>query len=224
MKLLINELEKKLDKKIKRNIQSIGLDIAERTGVCIITANNKNVNFDWHFIQFDKSNIEKVYKEMYFHFKKVINKNKIKDNVVIIEDTFLQRFGRLVQADVFKKLTRFGTLALATCYNKDMPYYFILAKSARAKLKIKMITGKPKESVAKYLKKTLDIETNDNDISDSIVLALLGIIEDLDFRSNAQILKEKKKLNKNKMSLCSHCGCMTKTLRGKCSKCKGSKK
>jgi hypothetical protein len=166
MKIKISNLEKKLNYKIKTNIQSIGLDIAERTGICIITTDKKNAELDWNFIEFDKSNIDNVYKEMYKEFSKIITKMKDTDNVVVIEDTFLQRFGRFVQADVFKKLTRFGTLALAVCFDKEIKYHFILAKSARAKLKIKMITGQPKESVANYLKEQFNIQLDDNDISD----------------------------------------------------------
>lgn len=192
MKIKIKDFEKKLDKKIKRNIQSIGLDIAERTGICIITTNTKYVDFDWQFIEFDKSSIHSVYKNMYKEFLKIIVKEKGKDNIVVIEDSFLQRFGRFVQADVFKKLTRFGTIALVCSFLNEMPYQFILAKSARAKLKIKMIPKEPKESVANYLHNELDIEVDDNDISDAIVLAVLGIIEGMDFRSQASIDKEKK--------------------------------
>jgi len=196
MKIKIKELENKLGYKIKTNCQSIGLDIAERTGLTIITTNKINADLDWQFIEFDKSDINHVYKEMYNEFSQIITKEKNMDNVVVIEDTFLQRFGKFVQADVFKKLTRFGTLALAVCFNKEMDYYFILAKSARAKLKIKMVKGKPKESVANYLKDKFAIELDDDDISDSIILAILGICEDMDFRSQVAIKKAKQRKKK----------------------------
>ena len=192
MKIKISDLEAKLNKKIKKNIQSIGLDIAERTGVCIITTDKTYIDLDWQFIEFDKSDINSVYENMFSEFLKIIVKDKKKNNVVIIEDSFLQRFGKFVQADVFKKLTRFGTIALVCSFLNKMSYHFILAKSARAKLKIKMIKGQPKESVAKYLKNELDIVVDDNDIADAIVLAILGIIEEMDFRSQASIDKLKK--------------------------------
>lgn len=180
-KIKLKKLESILGYNIKQNIQSIGLDIAERTGVCIITTDNEYTNFDWFFIEFDKSDIEKVYKEMYREFLHIIQKNKKKDNIVIIEDTFLMRFGKYIQADVFKKLTRFGTLALAVCYDRNIEHEFILAKSSRAKLKIKMITGKPKKSVANYLKEKFNLQLEDDDLSDSIVLSMLGICEGIDF-------------------------------------------
>jgi hypothetical protein len=166
MKIAIKTLESKLGYKIKRNFKSIGMDIAERTGICVITTDENEANFDFQFIEFDKSDIKKVYEEMFDEFMQLIEKDKDKGNVTIIEDSFLRRFGKFVQADVFKKLTRFGTLALAVCFLKGEPYHFILAKSARAKFKIKMEAGHPKESVANYLKETLQIELDDNDISD----------------------------------------------------------
>lgn len=193
MKIKITELEKKLNYKIKKNFKSIGLDLAERTGICIITTDEKEANFDFQFIEFDKSDIEKVYREMFDEFMQLIEESKDKENVVVIEDSFLMRFGKFIQADVFKKLTRFGTLAMAVCFLKGMKYHLILAKSARAKFKIKMETGKPKESVAKYLKETLQIELDDNDISDSIILACLGICEGMNFEPVTKKIANKKK-------------------------------
>lgn len=106
MKIKITDLEQRLNKKIKRNIQSIGLDIAERTGICIITSDESTVDLDWQFIEFDKTNINSVYKNMFHEFSKIIVQDKFaSDDIVVIEDTFLQRFGKFVQADVFKKLT-----------------------------------------------------------------------------------------------------------------------
>ena len=198
MKIQIKDLEQKLNKKIKRNTCSLGLDIAERTGCCFITTNNTYATFDWWCLEFDKKDIDLVYKEMYNELKLSVSKMKSKLNVVIIEDSFLMRFGKFVQADVFKKLTRFGTLALAVCLETNTPYHFILAKSSRAKLKIKMITGQPKESVANYLKETFDIQLNDTDASDAIVLGILGLIEDLDFRSESDIKKSKKSTKRKK--------------------------
>jgi len=200
MKIKIKELEEKLGYKIKTNVQSIGLDIAERTGITIITTDNNYANLDWTFIEFDKSNIDNVYKEMYKEFSEIVTKEKGMDNIVVIEDTFLKRFP-FIQPDVFKKLTRFGTLALACCFDNNIDYEFILAKSSRAKLKIKMIKGKPKESVANYLNNTFDIEVDDDDIADSICLSILGICEGMDYRSQVKIdkakLPKKKKIKKS---------------------------
>lgn len=196
MKIKISDIEKQLNRTIKRNTQSIGLDVAERTGICIITTDETHLDLDWQFIEFDKTNINYVYEDMFKEFSKIIVKDKKRENIAVIEDTFLMLFGKFPQVDTFKKLTRFGTIALVCCFNNEMRYEFILAKSARSKLKIKMITGEPKESVSHYLYNELDIEVDDNDISDAIVLAILGLIEGMDFRSNTSIAKEKKKEEK----------------------------
>ncbi len=193
MKIKLEEIEKVTGYKVKQNFKSIGFDIAERTGLCNISTSDKYATLKFNFIEFDKKDINKLYKDMYNTFKVTI----VDQDIVVIEDSFLQRFGKFVQADVFKKLTRFGSLALAVCLEKDVPREFILAKSSRAKLKIQMEKGKAKECVAKWLKSNFHIDLKgDDDASDAIVLALLGILEDLDFRSQAAIAKAKKKAKK----------------------------
>ena len=190
MKIKLFKIEEITGYKVKTNFTSLGLDIAERTGLCNITTDDKYAYFNYNFIEFDKSEIKNVYKDMYNAFKVTINKQ----DFVVIEDCFLQKFGKFLQVDVFKKLTRFGTLALSICLEKKLSYTFILAKSSRAKLKIKMIKGKPKESVANWLKEKLNIDLKgDTDCSDAIILGILGILENLDFRSQTDINKEKLK-------------------------------
>lgn len=194
MKIPISKIEEVTGYKVLKNFVSLGLDIAERTGLSEIKTDDEFVDISFWAVEFDKTDINTVYKNMYNTFNNCIDKQ----NIVVIEDSFLQFFkgnrGQLfAQADVFKKLTRFGTLALASSLNKSIEYKFILAKSSRAKLKIKMITGKPKESVANWLKEKLDIDLKgDNDASDGVVLAILGILEGLDFRANSVIAKENK--------------------------------
>lgn len=195
MNIPIEKIEEVTGYKVKRNFVSQGLDIAERTGICDITVDEENAFLNFGFIEFDKSDIKQVYKDMF----DVLNESIGHQNVVVIEDSFLQRFGKFVQADVFKKLTRFGSIALTICLQRNIPYEFILAKSARAKVKIKMIAGKPKESVADWLKEKFNIDLmGDDDACDAIVLALLGILEGMDFRSQVAIAKAKKKAVKKK--------------------------
>ena len=49
----VKDLEQKLNKKIKRNTCSLGLDIAERTGCCYITTTNDYATFDWWCLEFN---------------------------------------------------------------------------------------------------------------------------------------------------------------------------
>ncbi len=201
MKIKVEQIEKVTGYKVKRNFKSIGLDVAERTGLCNISTTDKYATLKFNFLEFDNTDINRVYKDMYNSFKVSI----FNQDIVIIEDSFLQYFKTKKgqsggQADVFKKLTRFGTLALSVCLEKDIAREFILAVSSRSKLGIKTNKkagyekGESKKAVADWLFNKLGIDLKgDHDASDAIVLALLGILENLDFRSEAQIKKDKKK-------------------------------
>ena len=213
MKIKLEKIEKITGYKVKKNFKSIGLDIAERTGLCNITTSDKYVTINFNFIEFDKTDINRLYKDMYNAFKVSI----FDQDIVIIEDSFLTYFRQKKgqdggQVDVFKKLTRFGTLALAVCLEKDLPRKFILAVSSRSKLGIKTSKkagygkGKSKKAVADWLFNKLDIDLKgDTDASDAICLSILGILEDLDFRSEVQIKKDKKKNNKNDITQIDDC-------------------
>ena len=81
---------------------------------------------------------------------------------------------------------------------KDIKREFILATTSRSKLGIKTTEkagygkGKSKKAVADWLRKFFGIDLKgDDDASDAVVLAILGLLEDFDFRSKAQIKKEK---------------------------------
>ena len=196
MKIKLDKIKEITGYDVKTNFKSLGLDIAERTGVCNIETTDKYATLSFNFVEFDKSDIKEVYKNMYNTFKVTITDQ----DLVVIEDSYLQYFGRYAQADVFKKLTRFGSLALANSLEKKIQYEFILAKSSRAKLKILTTAkagygkGQSKKAVADWLKNNLDIDLKgDDDASDAVVLALLGILEGLDFRSEKDIKDDKSK-------------------------------
>ena len=53
MKLLIKDLELKLDKKIKRNHSSIGVDTATLTGVGFINTDDKEITIEWSLLSFE---------------------------------------------------------------------------------------------------------------------------------------------------------------------------
>lgn len=197
MKIKLNHIEKVTGYKVKKYFRSIGIDVAERTGICNISTTDKYATLKFNFLEFDSKDINRVYKDMYNSFKVSI----FNQDIAIIEDTHLQYFGRFAQVDVLKKLTRFGTLALSVCLEKDIAREFILAISSRSKLGILTTTkagygkGESKKAVADWLRKNFAIDLKgDNDASDAIVLAILGLLEDLDFRSEAEIKKEKKAL------------------------------
>ena len=51
--------------------------------------------------------------------------------------------------------------------------------------------------MADYLK-SIDIKIDEDNCADGVILSLLGIIDGMDFRSNAEIAKEKKAIKKLK--------------------------
>jgi len=189
MKLKITELEKKLNYKIKKNFKAVGLDTAKRTGVAFITTDTKWVDIDFIFIEFNYENQKQMLTQMHREFKKIFSN----ENLAVVEEVFLgfNRAGSL-------HLAKMGTLAIGICIDKNIPFELIMASSARSKFGIdsrKFGKGKSKESVAHYLK-GIGIEVDDNDISDAIVLGLLGICEGLSFLATTKKKKKKKKLDK----------------------------
>lgn len=170
MKIKIKDLEKKLNKKIKKNIKVIGLDTAKKTGVCFISTTRENINIDWCKLEFNYKTQEEMLKLMYKEFEQLFSN----EDLAIVEEVFVgfSREGSL-------HLAKMGTLAIAQCINKKIDFKLILAKSARAKffkLDSKKWKGKTKQAVGNYLE-TIEIKTKDEDVNDSIILGLCGICE-----------------------------------------------
>jgi Holliday junction resolvasome RuvABC endonuclease subunit len=192
IKLKIQDLENKLGHKIKKHFSSIGIDTASKTGLGFISVDENHVMVNWSLISFEANSIQELYKQMYKEFGNFIDKSV---DMVIVEDVFLG-----MNPNVTIKLARFGALAMAHAINNNIPFETIGASSSRAKLFTldkKLYKGKPKEAVANYLK-SLGIDLPEDNCADGVILALLGVIEGMDFRSNAEILKEKKLIKKNK--------------------------
>lgn len=190
MKIEIKKLEKITGYKIKKDFVAIGYDTAKRTGVCEIRTNSKVAEFNWTFIEFDDKIEHAYYKNMVQFFEESLNNQ----DLAIIESTFV---GQNVMGSI--ALTRLGAFGISSAIRKKIPWERIGASSARAKLKIdsrKFGSGKSKESVAWWLETKLGIKLDDPDISDAIVLCLLGICQDLDFRSQVEIAKAKKREKK----------------------------
>ena len=176
MKIKIKDLESKLNKKIKRNFVSVGFDTATKTGIGFITTTKTHITIDWALISFEANTVQELYKQMYKEFRKFIDK---KVNCCVVENVFLG-----MNPDVTIKLARFGGLVIACAIDNDVHFETIGARSARAKLfKLdrKKYKGKSKQAVADYLK-SIDIEINEDNCADGVLLGLLGIIEDMDFK------------------------------------------
>jgi len=186
MKIKIVDLEAKLNKKIKRNFVSIGVDTATTTGIGFISTDKTYITIDWAFIKFETNSIQELYKQMYVEFGKFIDKNV---DCCVVEDVFLG-----MNPAVTIKLARFGGLVMAQAINNDVHFETIGAKSSRAKffkLDSKKYKGKTKQAVADYLK-GIGIKIDEDNCADGVILALLGVCEDIDFRTNKEIAKANK--------------------------------
>lgn len=176
MKISIKQIEKITEYKVKKNFLSIGFDIATRTGVCVIKTNGTSISLDYLFLEFDPKDKKALYRNMVNSFDELINKQ----DLAVIEEPFVgfSRQGSM-------ELGRFCGFAISDCIKKNVPYNMISAVSARSRFKINMRKygkGKSKIAVADWLKNNLNIELEDDDISDAIVLALLGICEGMKFK------------------------------------------
>lgn len=182
----IKKVENVTGYKVKKNFVSVGFDTAKRTGICFIKTNAKEIEIDWMFLEFkDAGNKKEIYKIMVNTFANILNKQ----NLAVIEEVFVgfSRAGSL-------ELAKYGTFAIAECIKKNIDYEIISATTARSKLKIdsrKFGKGKSKKAVAYWLKENLNLELNDEDVSDATILCILGILENMDFRSQLEIKNEK---------------------------------
>lgn len=186
-KIKIVNLEKILNIKIKRNYTSIGFDWATRAGISFIKTTDKYATIEYIFIEFKGNKPKEKYGLMVKSLKDLLNSQ----DIAIIENVFVgfNRSGSM-------ELAKYHAFAISECIRKNINYETISAVSCRAKLGIntkKFGKGKSKLAVSDWLKNNLNIKLDDEDASDAVCLAICGLLEGLDFRSEKDIKKDKKK-------------------------------
>lgn len=191
MKIKISDLEKKLPYKLKRNFKSIGLDGAMIYGIAILTTNKEYLHIEPLVLSFRTKNK----KEVYYTIVKTLEKMIESDHFAIIEDVFsgYSRGGSI-------ELAKFPAFAISECIKKDIPYETMLATTARSKFKIntrKYGKGKSKLAVRDWIK-SLGLKMDDSNLADAFVLGLVGICDKIDYRSEAEIKRSKKKSKRKK--------------------------
>ena len=178
MKIPIDKIEIATGYKVKRNIVSIGFDWASRAGVSIIKTDEKNAEVEYIFVEFKGNNPKEKYKRMVRTLEYLVSSQ----DIAIIENVFVgfNRKGSL-------ELAKYHAFAISECIRKNVNYETVMAKDCRAKLGIKTTKkagygrGMAKKAVADYLENTFKIKLNDEDASDSVILAMLGILEGIKF-------------------------------------------
>jgi len=191
MKIPIKKIEEVTGFKVKKNFISLGLDWATRAGVSYIQTNNKEVIIDYSFVEFKGNEPKEKRKLMVKSLEDIVGSNI---NLAVVEDVFIgySRGGSL-------ELAKYHAFAISESIRKNVEYETILATTCRSKLGIKTTKkagygkGKSKLAVADWLKNNLGIVLDDEDASDAIILALVGILIGMDYRSAAEIKKDKKK-------------------------------
>jgi len=187
MKININFLEKKLGVTIKRNFTCLGLDTATTTGLVILKTDNDYIHVEHLVLTFKTVNHKEVYATMVKTFERFFEPSL---NMSIIEQVFIG-----VNPAGALELCRYGSFAVAECIKKGINYELVGATTVRSKFKIDTKSagkGNTKIAVGNWIKENLDISFDDNNINDALILALLGLCEGMDFRSQVEIKKAMK--------------------------------
>ena len=195
MKIKIDDLEKKIPYKLRRNFTSIGVDTAKVTGIVFLKSDKIYLHIDGLVLGFKTENKKEVYGTMVRTFEKLFQE----EDIAIIEDVFVG-FSRKGSVE----LTRYGSFAIAECIKKEIPYEIISAISSRAKFKIdtrskefkkKYGKGKSKLAVADWVS-SLGISLNDNNLVDAFCLGMCGICKGVDFKPKSKAKKKKTRKRK----------------------------
>lgn len=192
MKLNIKDVEDSLGIKIKRNFYSVGIDTAQVSGIVFLKSDDKEIRIDELVLNFKTANSKEIYTSMVKTFERIFEEGQF----AVIEEVFVG-FSRAGSVE----LAKYGSFAISACIRKGIPYETISAVSARSKFKIDTRSagkGNTKVAVGNWIKENLKLSYDDNNINDALILALLGIIEGQDFRSQVDIKKATKKLKKSK--------------------------
>lgn len=184
MKIKIKDIEKKLDYKIKKDFCSIGFDTAATTGVVTLKTDKEFLYIDSIVLSFKTLDEKERYNSIIKTFEKMIEEGMFG----VIEDVFVgpNPHGALV-------LARLGGFAISSFVRKNLDYEIIGASTARSKFKINTKVfgkGKSKQAVKSWVD-NLGVDLKDENIIDAFILALCGICEGIDFRTQKEI-KEKK--------------------------------
>ncbi len=182
-KIKLAHIEGWINKRLKRNIISIGWDVSmHNTGIAVIRTTDTYLVLELthkiivpHKIPLLDS--VDLFVEQLEDFKRIINQ-KYKLDKSIIEDCF---FGKNVKT--LKSLARFSILIYDRFRNMAKTSMLILPMSARNKVGFKKsgkgIKGKYlKKEIMNYINGLLGTKIKDDDIADSVVLALCGLIEE----------------------------------------------
>jgi len=162
IKLSIAQLQKILQKPIKRHYQSLGLDIATRTGWALIKTNSRTLTLDYGFYKAKTTDLARFNEYVQFFWGLIK-----KEYHVVIEDCYYKR-----NAGTLKLLAKLESIAYTIAYLNGCKTEYIEPSTARYKMNCKA----QKDNVHKWILDNLKIDIADEDASDAVILAFCGII------------------------------------------------
>jgi Holliday junction resolvasome RuvABC endonuclease subunit len=169
MNLKIKKLEKDLSIKLKRNMISLGLDCATRTGWCIATTSKVGIDLTTGFMKFNTKDRFSLYNMFIQEFTGLIQPN----HRVVIEESY---FG--TNPKTFQLLSRIGMIAYMIAQQKGITndnITMITPSGARASLGFKG-NARKEQIHEEFLKKT-GLQLHDPDVIDAVILSLVGLVK-----------------------------------------------
>lgn len=189
MKILINELEKNLGFKIRKNVWCVGIDTATTSGVAIINIDNEIVDIDTKILKIPSIPKDTEDKAEHYEqsmeallliirdFKKELKSKKIsKSSMLVLENSYLgvnpytfgylkAYFGILFSElyDLFKEIK----IVFASTARKGIGFKSNLPKGSKSKDK--------KEEIINYVSKILKTKITDDNIADALVLCFYAL-------------------------------------------------
>ena len=174
----INNLEKKLNCKLKRNTTSIGFDVAKlHTGIAVLQTYKSSLEITKiHKINNKKEDFIESMEYYLGELNNFISSIKMRGyKIFVIENPWLGQ-----NPTTLKMLQSFSTLTWRELKHIPDKIYFVYPSTVRKQIRFKKEKGnktKAKLQVRDYLNNLLGTDFKDLDITDAIGLALSGLIK-----------------------------------------------
>lgn len=166
-KFNIEELQRNLKKAIRRNVAVLGLDLATKSGWCLITTNSVSLTINYGVIDTKSKNILDRFDEYIKELSKLIKK----EYEIVIEDSY---FGGNVVT--LKFLAKLEGIAYCIAKLKKIKKQPIMINASSARKQVGAKGNFSKDEVALWIKDKLKIKIEDDNAADALILALVGLI------------------------------------------------
>lgn len=168
VKLNIQNIQNILQKSILRNVICLGIDIAtQKSGWALITTTSRTLTIKTGTLTLKDDDIWIRFDKSIAYFDKLIKSNQI----VVIENSFLK-----FNIQVFGKLSKIEGMIYAVAKLKPCKKIIILGPS-QARKNLGIMGNCQKEDIKQWLQDKLKLKIENEDVADSIILALNGVLK-----------------------------------------------